>query len=52
MQFGTGQTELALKRDIVYSLCSAMNEDDFPLPGFWTFFNKLVSNVKHVVVVQ
>ena len=41
MQFDTDQTELALKRNITWSQCSVLNDDDLPLLGSWTFFKKL-----------
>ena len=52
MQFDTDQTKLVLKRDIAWSLCSVLNDDDLPLLGSWSFFKKLVSNVKYEAVVQ
>ena len=52
MLFDTDQTELALKRDIAWSLCGVLNDDDLPLLGSWTFFSKLVSNIKYETVVQ
>ena len=54
IQFDTDQTELALKRDIAWSLCGVLNDDDLQLQlfGSWTFFKKLVSNVKYEAVVQ
>ena len=52
MLFDTDQTELALKRDIAWSLCGVLNDDDLSLLGSWTFFSKLVSNIKYETVVQ
>ena len=52
MHFDTDQTELALKREIAWSLCGVLNDDDLSLLGSWTFFNKLVSNMKYEAVVQ
>ena len=52
MQFDTDQSELALKRDITWSLCGVLRDDDLPLLGSWTFFNKVVSNMKYEAVVQ
>ena len=51
-QFDTDQNELALKRDIAWSLCGVLNDDHLPLLGSWTFFNKLVSNMKYEAIVQ
>ena len=52
MQFDTDQAELALIRNIAWSLCSALNDDNLPLLGSWTFFNQLVSNMKYGAVVK
>ena len=52
MQFDTDQTKLALNRDIAWSLCGVLNDENLPLLGSWTFFNKLVSNVEYEAVVQ
>ena len=52
MQFHTDQTELLLKKDIAWSLCGILNDDDLSLLGSWTFFSKLVSNSKFEAVVQ
>ena len=52
MQFDTDLIELALKRDIAWFLCGDLNGDDLPLLGSSTFFNKLVSNMKYVVVQE
>ena len=46
MQFDTDQAELALKRNTAWSLCGVLNDDGLQLLGSWTFFKKLVSNVK------
>ena len=52
MQFDTDQTELALKRDVAWSLCGVLNDSNLPLLGSWTFFSKLVSNMKYEAAVQ
>ena len=33
-------------------LYAVLNDDDLPLLGSWSFFKKLVSNVKYEAVVQ
>ena len=52
MQLDTDQIKLALKRDVAWSLCGVLNDSNLPLLGSWTFFNKLVSNMKYEAVVQ
>ena len=52
MQFDTDEIELALRREVAWSLCSVLKDIDLPLYGSWTFFNKLVSIVKYEAVVQ
>ena len=48
----TDELEAALKRDIAWSLCGTLKDDDLPILGSWTVFNKCVSKETYEAVVQ
>ena len=52
MQYDVDQIQITLKRDIAWSLCGVLNDDELPMLGSWTCFNKFVSDVNYEAVVQ
>lgn len=51
-EFDKGLLEKAFRKDIAWSLCGILDDEDLPLLGSWTPFNKLVSGHESEKIVQ
>ena len=52
LQVKTDYLEESLKRDIAWSLCGTLSDEDLPLLGSWTPYNKLVSSHDCESIIQ